>query len=77
MKLTRDKYAISRETLDAVIAALSRHESTDFDDGDGYTDSRNNHDVIDALKRLEDEVTANGENDRALAQPERNQIPKP
>lgn len=59
MKLTLDKYTVSRETLEAVLEALDNNFFTS-NDGESY----NNDDIILAHERLQAEVTTQEEERR-------------
>jgi hypothetical protein len=52
MKLTKEKYTVSRATLEEVIDALNNNWFVSVGDGEEY----NNEDVISAQHSLEDEL---------------------
>jgi len=58
MTLTLEKYTVSRETLEVVLEALGDNWFSSVDEGDGYMESYNNDDVIEADKRLQAELAA-------------------
>lgn len=66
MKLTLGKYTVSRKTLELVLSALGNNHFTAVDDGDGYMDSDNNDDVIEADNKLQAEIAAQEPNPKVL-----------
>jgi len=59
MKLTKDKYTVSRETLEIVLAALANNWFRTLYDGECY-DEDNNDDIIMADEALQAELIQQG-----------------
>lgn len=55
MKLEKESYTVTRNTLKKVLAALSEHRSECVFDGE-YAEEYNNDDVIEAQDALEGEI---------------------
>ena len=58
MKLSRESYVVSRATLEKVLSALGDNWFSTATDDDGYSESYNNDDVIEADKLLQGELQA-------------------